>query len=74
MMTDLYQNFPDPLAKETLCNWHKLLLQGNLKIKDVGTYRTHTDPMQVVSGALHKLKVHFEAPPSEKHRWKWKGL
>ena len=41
-------------------------MQGNLNIKDVGAYRTHTDPMQVVSGALHKPKVHFEAPPSEK--------
>lgn len=66
MMTNLYQNFLDPLEEETLCNWHKLLMQGNLNIKDVGAYRTHADPMQVVSGALHKPKVHFEAPPSEK--------
>lgn len=66
MMTDLYQNFSNPLTEETLCNWHKLLMQGNFNLKDVGTYRTDTDPMQVVSGALYKPKVHFEAPPSEK--------
>jgi Fic family protein len=65
MMTDLYQNFSDPLTNDMLFNWHKLLMQGNQNIKDVGAYRTHTDPMQVVSGALHKPKVHFEAPPSK---------
>ena len=66
IMTNLYQNFSQPLKEETLFNWHKLLMQGNTNIADVGVYRTHTDPIQVVSGALHKLKVHFEAPPSQK--------
>lgn len=64
MMTDLYQNFSYPLIEETLWIWHQLLMKGNLNIKDVGAYRTHTDSMQVVSGALHKPKIHFEAPPS----------
>lgn len=66
MMTDLYHNFADSLTHDMLSKWHKLLMRGNQNIKDVGAYRTHTDPMQVVSGALHKLKVHFEAPLSEK--------
>jgi len=31
---------------------------------DIGLYRRHEDPMQVVSGSLEKPKIHFEAPPS----------
>ncbi len=65
MMTDLYNGFAQPLTDQTLFAWHNMLMQGNTHIKDVGRYRTHKDPMQVVSGALHKLNVHFEAPPSE---------
>jgi len=65
MMTDLYRHFARPLTHKTLFNWHKLLMQGNHQVKDIGKYRTHTDPMQVVSGAMHKPKVHFEAPPSQ---------
>lgn len=30
----------------------------------VGTWRAHEEPMQVVSGAMGREKVHFEAPPS----------
>ena len=32
----------------------------------MGAYRTHSDPMQVISGSLQKRKVHFEAPPSKR--------
>ena len=31
----------------------------------VGTWRTHSEPMQVISGAMVKQKVYFEAPPSD---------
>lgn len=31
---------------------------------EIGTWRSHEQPMQVVSGAMGKEKVHFEAPPS----------
>jgi Fic family protein len=47
-----------------LFQWHALLLNGRRDLADIGRYRTHTDPMQIVSGALHAPKVHFEAPPS----------
>jgi Fic family protein len=30
----------------------------------IGAWRTHQEPMQVVSGAVGKEKIHFEAPPS----------
>jgi Fic family protein len=32
---------------------------------EVGQWRTHEEPMQIVSGAMGKQKVHFEAPPSK---------
>ena len=64
MMIDLYNNFAAPLADKTMFDWHAMLLAGNREIKVIGGYRTHADPMQVVSGPIHKRTVHFEAPPS----------
>lgn len=63
MMKDLYTAYAGPLTKETLCNWHSMLMAGRKNI-EVGEYRTHREPMQVVSGRYDKPKVHFEAPPS----------
>lgn len=64
MMVELYKNFDKPLAHEQLFNWHKMLTNGRRDLTDIGTYRTHEDPMQVVSGRLDRPTVHFEAPPS----------
>jgi len=64
VMVDLYRNFAKPLDEATLCSWHGLLMQGRRDLRDVGRYRTHAEPMQVVSGKIHEPKVHFEAPPS----------
>lgn len=64
MMVDLYKNFDTPLSHEQLFNWHKMLTNGRRDLKDIGKYRTHEDPMQVVSGRLDRPTIHFEAPPS----------
>lgn len=64
LMVDFYRGFSEPLSDQTLLRWHAMLMQGRRDLKDAGTYRTDPEPMQVVSGALHKPKVHFEAPPS----------
>lgn len=64
MMVDLYRTFAAPLSDRMLFRWHKMLLSGARDVAVVGGYRKHPDPMQVVSGPLHKRKVHFEAPPS----------
>lgn len=64
MMTDLYKHFDKPLSHATLFNWHKMLTSGRQDLQDIGRYRTHNDPMQVVSGRLDKPDIHFEAPPS----------
>jgi Fic family protein len=66
MMVDLYQSFSDRLTHKRMFAWHKMLMAGEQRINVVGGYRTHSDPMQVVSGGIHNPKVIFEAPPSSK--------
>jgi Fic family protein len=66
MMVDLYKSFDAPLTDDTLFEWHRMLMNGRQDLRTVGAYRTHTDPMQVVSGAMHDPTVHFEAPPSSR--------
>jgi len=65
LMADVYRNHAAPLADQVLFAWHAMLMNGRRDIVDVGRYRTHQDAMQIVSGALHAPRVHFEAPPSE---------
>jgi Fic family protein len=64
MMVDLYHSFAEPLSKDTLFRWHRMIVRGRRDLKDVGRYRRNKEPMQVVSGAIHDPRVHFEAPPS----------
>jgi len=64
MMTALCRGFDRALDDATLFHWHALVMSARRDIDDVGCYRTHPDPMQVVSGAYGDINVHFEAPPS----------
>lgn len=68
MMADLYKNFNAPLMHETMFTWHSMLMNGAQRINVVGEYRTHPEPMQVVSDNFGNPEVHFEAPPSAKVR------
>jgi Fic family protein len=63
LMVDVRKTFTEPLTEEKLFAWHRMLLGENKGIS-VGVWRTHEDPMQVVSGPVGKEEVHFEAPPS----------
>ncbi len=65
LMIDLHQNCLTPLVEDTLFDWHLMLTVARRDLNDVGQYRRHEDSMQVVSGYAHRLKVHFEAPPSK---------
>jgi Fic family protein len=64
MMVDLYRNPAEPLTHECLFSWHTMIMAGRTDVADIGRYRTHDEPMQVVSGPEYKQNVHFEAPPS----------
>jgi len=63
LMIDLYRGFPQPLSHQVLFRWHQMLMRGHSHLV-AGHYRTGNEPMQVISGAIHQPKVHFEAPPS----------
>lgn len=65
MMVELYRQYDSPLSDPLLFHWHQMLMKGSHDIEDIGRYRTHESAMQVVSGAIHAPKVHFEAPPSK---------
>ena len=68
MMLDATQNCFKPLTNERLSNWHAALFptgrSGMYKITVAGWRTDSTGPMQVVSGAMGKEKVHFQAPDS----------
>ena len=64
MTVDLYRAFDRPLTDRTLFGWHRMLMNGRRDIATIGSYRKDEEPMQIVSGAVHDPKVHFEAPPS----------
>jgi Fic family protein len=66
MMVDLYRGFAAPLVDQTLFDWHAMLLRGDKSIRAIGDYRSHADPMQIVSGPDYRRTVHFEAPPSSR--------
>ncbi|MBA3665329.1 MAG: DUF4172 domain-containing protein, partial [Bacteroidetes bacterium] len=81
MMLDATQHFNKPLNRERLFGWHSALFpagrSGMHKIT-VGNWRDNEKgPMQVVSGAMGKERVHYEAPDAEllekemKHFFKW---
>lgn len=65
MLVAVYREYASPLTKKELDSWNASLLQGRTDLERVGMYRTHEDPMQIVSGALGNETVHFEAPPSK---------
>lgn len=64
---DAVKNCQAPLDKERLCDWHAALFptgrSGMYRIT-VADWRQGEEPMLVVSGALGKERVHYEAPQS----------
>lgn len=68
LMLRVRDQYAEPLTEEMLFDWHKLLLGGvaDPEKLNVGSWRTSAEPMQVVSGAYGKWKVHYEAPPSDR--------
>ncbi|MDQ8196436.1 Fic family protein [Coraliomargarita sp. SDUM461004] len=63
MMVLVYKNSLEPLTEAALFHWHRRLLKGR-DLPNIGAYRTSREAMQIISGPIHKPKVHFEAPPA----------
>ncbi len=66
MMLDATQKYDQPLTAERLFGWHAALFptgrSGMYRIT-VGAWRDDkTGPMQIVSGAVDRERVHYEAP------------
>lgn len=63
LMANVRDSFDETLSETVLFGWHEMIMKGSRGI-NAGQWRTHSDPMQVISGAIGKEKIHFEAPSS----------
>jgi Fic family protein len=67
VMGDALTNHGAALDLDRLCRWQSALFPGGtsgITRIAVGRVRSHADAMQIVSGALGREVVHYEAPPS----------
>lgn len=64
VLCQVYESFERSLTHEMLCQWHGMLFEGSPDIQDCGKYRTHDEPMQIISRRYGSPKSFFEAPPS----------
>ncbi len=67
---DASRNHAEPLTQERLFAWHAALFptgrSGLFPIR-IGAWRDdHLGPMQVVSGAVGRQRVHYQAPPADR--------
>ena len=63
LLCDVYESFDKPLTHRMLAQWHLKLFNYESRIVDLGKYRTHKKPMQIVSNRYGSPKVFYEAPP-----------
>lgn len=67
MQLDATQNYNSPLSPDRLLGWHNVLFPtgiSGLYHIEVGKYRS--GEMQVVSGAMGKEKIHYQAPSAKR--------
>jgi len=67
VLEDAANKWNTELTKDRLCAWHAALFppgQKTMRPIDSGKFRSHAEPMQIVSGAIGRETVHYEAPPS----------
>lgn len=66
-MQDAIRSYKDDLDNDRLHRWHSALFPGGtsgITRIAVGRYREHEEPMRIVSGAIGREKVHYQAPAS----------
>lgn len=65
MMLDATQNHQKPITNKRLFGWHSALFPtGHSGIHKIEAGHYRTGEMQIVSGAMGKEKVHYEAVPA----------
>ena len=69
VLLEATQQYDKPLTSSRLKRWHAALFptgySGLARIR-VGRWRSSEQPMQVVSGAIGRETVHYEAPPGKR--------
>ena len=66
LMFDVRKTFKQAITQTKLFDWHLMLLSGSVNpTLRIASWRTHEEPMQIVSGHHGKWVVHYEAPPSQ---------
>lgn len=69
MLLDATHNYNQPLTEQRLCQWHEILFpsgRSGMMLINSGVWHSDSEgPMQVVSGAYGREKVHFQAPPAK---------
>jgi Fic family protein len=65
LMIHARNSYAKPLTQKMMFEWHAMLMKGARRVK-VGKWRTHSEPMLIVSGAIGHEQVHYEAPPSKR--------
>lgn len=63
LMVSVRNNYARPLSQKMLFEWHTMLMAGAARIRS-GAWRTHSEPMLIVSGTIGSEQIHYEAPPS----------
>ena len=63
-MLQVRADYQNPLTLNMLKKWHQTLMKFDKTVNE-GVWRSSTEPMQIISGRLGKIEVHFEAPPSK---------
>jgi Fic family protein len=78
MMLDATQRYSDKLTARRLFDWHAALFPtGRSGLTRIATGKWRNDshgPMQVVSGAIGREKVHYQAPPADKLKQEMKAF
>lgn len=66
LMVSVREHFAEPLTAGRLCEWQDQVIVDRFTRArlPVGRWRDDPQPMQIVSGAYGREKVHYEAPPS----------
>ena len=65
MMVNQHHTSQQPLTHEMMHMWNTMLLHDRRDVQK-GSYRSHPEPMQIVSGNYANDTVYYEAPPSDK--------
>lgn len=66
LMVSVRQQWNQVLTEQILCNWQEMVvIESKFNPITRGQYRHHESPMQIVSGAIGKERVHYTAPPSK---------